>query len=513
MSVLDRLRGTTDDDYQTLDESAYENTIALLESDIAQLERALFEPGWQRLSMEAERQFTRTGLDQIARLARFLKLKNPLLRRASALKNHYVHGQGVEIAATDPDVNNVISGFVSDPDNRRAVFGPQARESKEGALHTDGNVFLSCFTHPRTGRVQVRGVKFDEVRDVIFDPDDQQAPWFYERHYTRVFRDPTSGAPQVDSRRELHPDLDYWPRVRSQQWAGMRVRWDAPMLHVPVNRPDGWTFGVPELYPALDWARAHSEYLDDFRRLVKVLAKFLWQTRTKGSRVGQVAGQLASATVEDAPVGQTYVRDEGAGELSTVRTSGVQIEARDARQFALMVSAATDVPETMLLGDPSTGNLATAQTLDRPTELAFETRRGLWAGVYQRLCAHQIREAVRAPGGPLSGVVGRDEWGRLEITLRGDTQDTVSVDWPPLEERSMGDVISALVGSQGGAVDVPGMPADVLLRTALVVLDVDDPDRVVEDAMAAMEDASDEEASEMVEALRDLRDSLTEAAA
>ncbi|WP_166345084.1 hypothetical protein [Phytoactinopolyspora limicola] len=485
------------------------HTVEMLESNITRLEQALLEPGWLRLEAGLEQEFTREGLRHIARLCRLLAIKNPLLRRASALKVYYVFGQGLSIAAKDELVNEVVTQFIEDPHNQAALFGQSAQEENEKALHTDANLFLTAFTHPLTGRVQVRSIPFDEVNDVIYSPDDAAEPWFYERRWTQVIR--TAEGTRTELKRALYPDIDYRPRHRPAMWGGWEVRWDSPVLHVHTNRPKNWTFGVPEFYPALDWARAHTEFLDDFRRMVKTLSKFLWQVKTKGSQLGKAQSAMAKATAEDAPVGQTFVADHGAGELSTVKAGGIALSPQDARQLALMVSAATDIPETMLMGDPSTGNLATAETLDRPTELGFEHRRNLWATVVDRLSQHVIDASVLAPRGALSGVVERDEYGRLVITLRGDRSRVINVDWPPLNERSMDEVIKALAGSTGGAKDIPGMPDEVLLRLALVALDVNDPDEIVATARDALErsaDERDEHEDGIVEAVRELRESI-----
>lgn len=507
MGIMGRLRGAEPSDLtETGGSDGLADTVALLEADIAQLERQLTEPGWQRIDTNLDEEFTRDGLTRISRLCRYYQLKNPLIRRASAVKTAYVWGQGVEVSADDPDVNLTVRDLMDDRQNRAALFGAAARDAKEKALHTDGNVFLACWSHPRTGRVQVRSVQFSEVHDIICSPDDVTEPWYYLRRSWQTFHDPVTGNPKTELVEQLHPDIDYRPTNRPGTWGRFPVMWDAPILHIHINRPDGWKFGVPELYPALDWARAHAEYLDDFRRLVKVMAKLAWKLNVKGSQLARARQKMAEVTAESAPVGQAWIGDHGAS-LEAIRTPGVTLSPQDSRQFALMVSAATDIPETMLLGDPSTGNLATAQTLDRPTELAMESRRRVWTAAYRRLAEHAIDQSVTAPGGTLSGLVERDEYDRQVVTLAGDAPRAVSVDWPPLEERSQGEIIQALVGSTGGAVDVPGMPAEVLLRAALVAMEVDDPDRLVEDAMAALEQEGPEP-GELGEVLRELREAI-----
>lgn len=495
-------------------------TVHLLEANLAQLEQALLEPGWQRLSAVADMEFTREGMATISRLCRLMGIKDPLLRRAIALKTYYVFGQGVTVTAKDETVAPVIEQLVDDTGNQRSVFGLQAQASLQRSKMTDSNIFLALFTNPATGRVKVRDLPFDEIKSVISNPEDASEPWFYERAWTVVDRSGPGLSGKSEYRRVLYPCIDYQPAKQPPTYGGLEVKWDAPVIHVESNKPRGWQFGVPELYPALDWARAHSEYLDDFRRLVKVLAKIAWSlTGVKGSQLERAKTQLTNATAEDANVGQAWVGDQGGGTLEPMmKSGGVQVEPDDARQFSLMVAAATDLPETMLKGDPSTGNLATAETLDRPTELAMEWDRRVWTDVFKRICQYAIDQAATAPSGELSGVAEQDGDERV-VTLTGDVSREVSVDWPPIQERSMREILDTLVGTTAGATSLPGASdPDVsleFLRIALTALDVDDVDTLVEDARAAVDreqQASQQQAEpseqdqQVVEALSELRE-------
>lgn len=507
MGILDRLRGittaTSNDSLPVLAEServGYESTIAVLEADMAQLERALDEPGWQQISNLGAFTFSREGLRNIAGLCRVMRAKNPLCRRASAIKGYYVWAQGVEVSARDDDVNDVVRALLEDPANQRAVFGPEARERLERTLHTDSNVFLACWSHPRTGRVQVRPLPFDEIDDVVVNPDDAAEPWFYIRRWWQ--HDPVKGTPALME--AAYPDVDYRPRARPRSHNSLEIRWDSPVLHVTVNREGLSKFGVPELYPALDWARAHTDFLDDWRKIVRGLSKFAWKTKTKGSKVPGARRKMAEATGDDAPAGQTFVGDD-VSDLEPIRKTGATVEVGDHRAFALMVAAATDVPETMLLGDPSTGNLATATTLDRPTELAFQMRRTLWAGTYRRLAQHAVERSVMAPAGQLRGTVTRDEWDRLNVELAGDVESTVDVEWPPITTHDISDYAKALKdASETGA-----MPDRELARLLLVAFEVDNADEILDDMDAAgMFDREGPEGGEFVEALAGLREAV-----
>jgi hypothetical protein len=147
----------------------------------------------------------------------------------------------------------------------------------------------------------------------------------------------------------------------------------------------------------------------------------------------------------------------------------------------MMVASALDVPVTMLLGDPGqTGARATAQTLDRPTELAMTQRRDVHAAAIQRILLHVITESVRAPQGDLKGTIRRDPaTGREYVTLAGDTDVTIDVVWPDLDEHEP----QALVEAVAKAAATGVVPPEVVLRLLLTALGVRDVDGIVQELL------------------------------
>ena len=94
---------------------------------------------------------------------------------------------------------------------------------------------------------------------------------------------------------------------------------------------------------------------------------------------------------------------------------------KDSRLFTLQVCAATGVPETILTGDPSTGNLATAKELTGPFMMLIEGRQSMWADVWKNLCEYLFR-------------------------LQGkDVQ--VKVTFPPITQEDANDRIQAIVSA------------------------------------------------------------------
>lgn len=493
MSFMDRLRGGTvaalvedeqPDRVSELSEqlrASQENELLLQES-IAELEAD--NRGWLRIDMlNRAGEFTRTGLNEIAAAARLNWIANPLIQRAVNVRTFYTWGQGVEISARDDAVNDVVQAFLDDPLNQEVLFGHEARESKDRAVQLDGNLMFALFTSPLTGRVQVRSIPWTEVTEIITDPEDSARRWFYKREWTATVLDPVTGRFESRTQKALYPDLGYRPPVRMKTLGGMSVEWDAPLLHVRTGGLDGMQFGVSEVYCALAWARAYKGFLEDWASIAKALSRFAWKGTTVKGRVTALRRGLEgrntstdTVTTPPAAAGQGFVSD-GASDLTPISKSGAQLDADSGRPLAMMVAAGMDIPYTILMGDADVGNLATAKTLDRPTELAMQSRREMWAGVHRRLCDYAIDQAVKAPRGALRGTVRRDELGQEVITLAGDVDRSIEVAWPSILEHDVTELVKALVDADGTG----HVPPEIICRLLLQALGVEDIDEIMDE--------------------------------
>jgi hypothetical protein len=238
---------------------------------------------------------------------------------------------------------------------------------------------------------------------------------------------------------------------------------------------------VPDAYAAIDWARADNEFLEDWARLSRALSRFAWRTTTRGRDSARVRAAVAAAPTVDPITGQALAAGATAvmrpdQTLEAIPKTGATIDSESGRPMAAMVAAGLDVSVVALLGDPgTTGARATAETLDKPTHLMASTRRGLWTGALQRIFTYVIDQAVIAPQGPLRGTVSRDPvTGAVTVVLAGDTEGTVDVSWPSLDEDAAVDVLVRAIAMADQTDKVPPLVIARLLLEALGVADVDE---------------------------------------
>lgn len=437
--------------------------------------------GWSKVGdLNGEGVIGRETVKAVVQRARVMAIADPLIRRAVALHVAYVWGQGCTIGAkqeegAEQDVNLVVQDFLDDPGNQAAFTSAQAREELERKLQTDGEFFHALVTRPLTGGVQVREIPALEIDDVITNPEDAVDVWFYKRTFTEK-RLTARGAETVTESGTvtvLYPDVNYRPSVRARTIDGHQVRWDSPVIHTAVNRTGGR--GTPDLYAALPWARGYKGFLEDWATLVKALSRFAFRATAKNRQgAAAVRQRIGSApAAADGQVGATVVTAEGQT-FEAIGKSGATIDSESGRPLAAMVAAATNWPVTMLLADPGvTGARATAETLDDPVRAIIGGRRSLYANLIRAVLAHVVREAVRAPRGPLKGTVLRDPvTGREVVTLRGEQLVRLDVDFPSLDEVDVKTLMEAINIADG----IDKLPPLLIAKMAMLALEVDDID-------------------------------------
>lgn len=457
--------------------SAAHSELEFTRESLADLELAMDDRGWMALTMQAASEFTREGRRRASSLCRILSIQNPLIKRGIAVRTGYVWGDGVQITAQDDDVNTVIQTFLDD--NTSSYSGSQAREEAEKTLGTDGDLFRALPTSPLTGRVQVRTIDPEEVEDIICNPEDRDEPWFYLRQFTtQVIEAGYTGLTRTrrETRRVLYPALGFRPRQRPKSIDGIPVQWDTPVQHLAVNRIDGWSFGIGDAYAAIFWARAYKEFLEDWSKLTKSLSRYAWRvtsaTKGKAARAASEARRASQVGVpNESQAGATAV--SAGSTLEAIPKTGATIDAESGRPIAGMVAAALGIPVTMLLSDPGqTGARAVAETLDEPMKHEMQLRRSLHETADRALLDYVIDQAVKAPRGLLKGSVRIDEYGREVITLAGDADRKIDIDWPTLEKVPV-DVITKAITAADDSGKVPPLTIARLFLMALGVKDVD----------------------------------------
>ena len=465
----------------------------ILEESLSVLELQLENRGWQSLAGNVETELSRETLRKINVLARTMWLKNPLIQRGVNVQAYYVFGQGIEVSAEDELVDEVIQDFWSDARNQAELTLQQALLQKEQGLTLFGNIYFVLFEED--GKTLVRSLPVGEVVDIISNPEDAKEPWWYRRvHNVRGMDGETKQA--ITFYRDWRYMGDDKPTGKLAEGAGFET---APVFHVKVGCLDDMKFGVSEVYAALDWATAYKGFLENWSTIVAAYARFAWKltTRTRqgvATAKAKLATTINSTTTETNPppvTGATFIGQPGVG-MEPIRTSGATTSAKDGRQLLLMVAATMGLPETFF-GDVSVGTLATASSMDRPTELKFVARQGLWGDAIGALLDYVVVKAVEA--GVLSGTVTKEPDGTpsvelsppIETNAKGETVDrslVVNVNFPPVLEHDVMASVDAIAkaATLGGSALADTIDRESLTRMLLTALG----EKGIEERMEAM---------------------------
>jgi len=488
---------------------------------LTELELQLENEGWQVLTGGMDRELSRDALRTINRLARLNWLKNPLIQRGVNVQSYYVFGQGLEISANDDEINEMVQKFLDDAKNQTELTSHQALLLKEAELTLFGNLFFVFFVNAKTGHIRVRTVPVDEIDEILCNPEDAKDPWWYKRTYEERSLNGKASTKTVYYRDWRYEGTD---RPTDGEIS------PAPMYHVKVGGLSDMRFGVSEVYAALDWARAYKNFLEDWSTIVRAYSRFAWQVNVQ-TKAGMVAARSKlRTTVSDgvaetnpSPVtGSSFIGTPGTN-IQPIRTAGATTSAEDGRRLLLMVAASAGLPESFF-GDVSVGTLATARSLDRPTELKFVSRQTLWGDTLRAILYYALLQAVRA--GEIKGNIISDDDGVPQLELppavnpdTGQMEErdlSFNVSFPPVLEHDVATTVDSIVkaATLGGSAMAGTIDERTLTRMLLTALGEDNidalmdiiypPDEEEEDLMPEQEESFEEAVKELRDAIRSI---------
>jgi len=467
------------------------------------LENHLIEQGYMSLSSGYDRDFSRDGLRRISEMVRLMWIKNPLIKRAVTVQCLYVWAQGVTIRAVHPTVDAVVQETLSDPSNMTVVGDVEAWTRLETELQLFGNLFFVMFQNPSTGRIKIRTIPFDEVLSIIANPDDAQDAHYYLRVWQSSTYSAQSGISTPTTHKAYYPDWRYTPAGGHPAYIGDIPVVESPVYHISTNRLNDMQFGVSEVYAACDWASAYKSFLEKWVTITDSLAMFASRiigenkksVTTAVSKLQEMLPSLQTnlANARDAAgnqVGGTWASTRGAT-YEPIKTSGMTTGMDDARRLMLMVCSATGINEPYLTGDPSTGNRATATSMERPMELQFTARQGLWRSILTGIVGYIIDAAALAPNGKLANgaTVETDDDGDRIVTLGIDPETgepiskLVEVKFPPILQHNTLEMINAIVSATtlNGGLPAGTIPLKHAARLLLNILGEENSNELVDE--------------------------------
>jgi len=467
---------------------------------------------WQREINYSWLEFTRWGIQQIILICRLYYIKNPIVRRLVDVCAQYVFARGFDCTTSDETANEVIKDFFR---RNQKVIGHVALMELEKSKDRDGNLFFTLFTDPGTGLCDIRMIDATEIQDIICDPQDADIPHYYQRIWTERAFSPDLGTQATTTRQAWYPALNYDPAAMKppqpvlEEIKGYEVMWDSPIYHRKVGAVGKWLFGCPRIYPMLDWAKEARRFLEACASVRQSLSQFAFSITTKGGQqaVEGIKQQMQTQVGPGAPIwdpnppavaGATWVSGPGTTLEPMKGIQGATFSPDDVRWYIIMCCMCKGLPPTFL-GDMQTSNLATATSLDRPTETVFLSLQEEWTEDFEVLLTYVLSRSLKAAGGKLREAcvnpgaltirpaqrkrLSSGAWRYVEAKA-GDDAIEVKVVWPGIREGDMPARVGAIVqsmtlGNKGG--QIVGIDEKVGVELLYNELDYEDGAEMAED--------------------------------
>lgn len=421
--------------------------------------------GWRRETALSWLEFSRWGIQQIILICRLYYIKNPIVRRLIDVCAAYVFARGVEVTTSDETANEVLKDFF---ERNKKVFGHIALVESEKAKDYDGNLFWCFFADRQNkGLVDSRRIDATEIQQIVTNPEDSDDPWYYQRIWTQKVFDPERGEVGETTRTCWYPALFYDPDDKPTDFNKDPVMWDYPVYHRKCGYVGKWLTGCPRAYPMIDWAKEAKHILTACASLKQSLMQIGLKWTTKGGQqaIEGIKQQMQTTVGPQTPIWDT--NPPAVSGASVVTGPGTQVEAfnmtgaggnpDDVRQYKLMCAMVSGVPETFL-ADVSTGNLATATSLDRPTETIFLEKQEAWREDLTVIAKYVLTVSAGAPSGRLRESMHegaeirecrrhRGPRGEVVYEAMEESEDAIEiqVNFPAIREGDLKDLVNATV--------------------------------------------------------------------
>lgn len=412
-----------------------------LREEMSLAKRTLEDIGWINLSTDNfinQEMFT-MGFHQMIKKSRIYFVNNPLAKHWITLTTAFVFGEGLSTPkCKEESVQEIINQFWDDEANKKCLTSFIAQQSLSNKLQVEGNLFF-VLVDDEEGNTRVRLLNTLEVVDVINDKDDRSKTLFYKVKLAEKDYDYNSDSYKTATQKYYYiPDIS---NINPKEYGvpENKLKLDCKVYHLKINADINDKLGIPDLYCALDWIKAHKDMAGDVATLVKALSKFAWTRKIKGTsaQVNSIAGAMRSRTNLtniSTMAGQTNVENESSTlEPVDIKSGGIDVGEKGLRQMKLMICAGSGIFEHYY-GDPSTGNLATAKSMELPLLKKFVIYQVIWKNIFLTILNHTIKNKIRL--GLLDGEIIVDEKQKTE-KVETNLNLTIDVDFPPILEEDL----------------------------------------------------------------------------
>lgn len=380
---------------------------------------------------------------RLAQRSRVAFISDPLAGREVEMLADFAFGRGIgRPRCVDKTVQEVVDEAWTEPGNVAELTGFGAQRAASNDLKTQANLLALLFEGG--GTVKVGWMNFDDVIDVVPDPENRRRALYYlarERHYrwntktnSPAFDEATMGPLGM-------PKLKYYPHWQNLELAEKERDADPSLEPLPVIEPDRLGagkvypvsinrlgeqhFGIPPFARSLRFYSAMNQFTEARVTMAQAATAFVAKrvirgtpsmVRRQAESVLNQSGELSSRDVmgsgdfgrmseerrawgggRQAPIPPGSIWNEN--ESDTLQSLSLNSGAGQAQQDASIIRAPISASSGFgqhYLGDASNANLATATTLELPVLMLVQTWQQYFEELYTWFVDRVIESAVNA---------------------------------------------------------------------------------------------------------------------
>lgn len=462
-----------------------------LREEMTLYQRTLEDIGWINLSQDqySREELIAGGFNFMLKRCRIMYVNNPLCKHWIHLTTSFVFGRGLSCPVSkDTQVQEIVTNFWNDPDNVKTITSVSPQRMISNKIQYEGNLFFMLFDDEE-GNVRVRLLNTVEVVDIVTDPEDRNKYLFYKVSLTNRTYDFGSDSYDNQSTQFWYiPDMDN-ENPKEYDVPANKLKDDCRIFHTRINCDLNDKFGIPDLYAGLDWIKAHKDMAGDMATLIKALSQFAWKKKVSGgvAQVNSILNKMKATTNLSnisTMAGKTQIENKGIDmESIDVKTGGVSIADTGLKAMQMMVCSASGI-FYHYYGDPSTGNLATATSMELPMVKKFQDYQKLWTYIYTVILTYTFRKKIEV--GLLPGTVEYDpKTGYTTINTPKDL--SLQINFPPIIEDDVLELAQSLQTAK-----TAGLISDELAaRLYLIGMEVVEIDEEVDAALADLQSDRD----------------------
>lgn len=325
---------------------------------------------------------------QIIKECRSLYLTDPLTQFCVELWTDYAFGESPNLTAADPSAQEVWDEFWT-ADRNAPVLGDRELYNLSVTQLNDGELFLAMFASTLDGETTCRTIPTEEIKEILYDPEDKRVVLYYRRDFTGEAGLTTLYYP------DWHATEDQLARAKlpadAKKAQDAIKGTDVVVIQAAFRKVNGR--GWPLATASIDWSRAYKNFLQDRAAVTKAAASVVEKIKAKGGQraidalrrsIGSsIPGSTDSYETNPPPAaGSIWLENESLTREWLNRPTNAGDAEKDGASLARQAGLGMKLYLNWL-GHGESFRLATATSMEGPTLKSFNRYNSFWASIWR----------------------------------------------------------------------------------------------------------------------------------